>query len=73
MKHMAIRRVELFTIRRFVETRKTQGPLTAHIMDRIVKSVKETTPTRYPGMPADFPNQLAIELSALKSAWTAAR
>jgi hypothetical protein len=73
MKHMAIRRVELFTIRRFIETRRARGPLTPDIMARIEKGVNETTLTRYPALPAGFSKQLAAEFTALKSVWTAAK
>jgi hypothetical protein len=73
MKHIAIRRVELFTIQRFLETRQARGPLTPEIMARIEKGVNETTLTRYPSLPAGFSKQLAAEFTALKSVWTAAR
>ena len=73
MKHIAIRRVELFTIRRFIETRQAKGPLTPVIMAKIGEGVNETTPARYPLLPVGFPEQLSTELDTLKSALIEAR
>lgn len=72
-KHIAIRRVELFTLRRFIETRQAKGPLIPNIMDRIEKGVNKTDVTQYPIFPSDFSRQLAGEWVALKEAWNAAR
>jgi hypothetical protein len=67
--HVAIRRVELFTIRRFIETRRAKGPLTPAVIAKIEAAVNATTRAQYPDLPAGFHNQLLAEFTDLKTVW----
>jgi hypothetical protein len=68
IRYIAIRRVELFTIRRFIETRQAKGPLTAEIMAKIEDAVNKTIHTC--AVQADYLQKLSAEFGAMKTSWT---
>jgi len=73
MKHISIRRIELFTIRRFIETRKSKDSLTQEIMDQIDRSIDKITSISYPSLPVEYINGIHTERDKLKEAWKTAR
>lgn len=72
-KHIAIRRVELITIRRFIEARGTRGPLTEEIIKRIEDAVQLALQSVNPSLSANFKAGLEAEFQALRATWQAAR
>ena len=72
-KHIAIRRVELITIRRFIEARGTRGPLTEEIIKRIEDAVQLALQSVNPSLSANFKAGLEAEFQALRATWQAAK
>ena len=67
-RHLTLRRVELFTIRRFVETRKNKGPVTDEIMKRIDNAMNEWNDLSSNEWVTYF-KKVKQELQALKKSW----
>ena len=63
-RHVGMRRIELFTIRRFIETRSSAGPVTDPTMREILEAIESM-----PDAQAGFKAKVMVELKALVAAY----
>lgn len=72
-RHIAMRRVELFTIRRLIETRGRRGPLNKSIVQKIKIAIGEIKKSDQKSAPADFYQKVEKEYVRLLTSWESAR
>jgi hypothetical protein len=72
-RHVAIRRVELLTIRRFIETRGNPGPLDEETLHRIERAIRGFKGNSECGIPEEFYKQVEVEYGELRKAWERVR
>ena len=65
-QHIALRRIELFTIKRFIESRGQKGPLTNEIMDKLKNAINSGS--NHPNNP-NFNSLVKEEFHDLESSW----
>ena len=70
-RHIAMKRVELLTLRRFIETRGQKKPIDTVSFKRIEKALK-IMPENDIELPNDFMQNIRTEFNALKLAWETA-
>lgn len=68
-RHIAMRRVEIFTIKRFVETRGDPGPLDEKRLNAIEHALEELEIDQKEHVPKDFSLKVQSEYSDLKTVW----
>lgn len=67
LRHVALRRVELYTIRRFVETRNHKEPISSDIMDLLQVAIE--SPVDIQDVPDKYHELVKHELDELRAAW----
>jgi hypothetical protein len=69
LRYVALRRIELFTIKRFIETRKTKDLLDSNIMDRLEKALTNIPVDIVKDVPEGFHEKVMEEYMVLKKYW----
>lgn len=68
-QHIALRRVEIYTIRRFLETRGTKGPLDDDVIMKLEASVGNIPSETVPKLEGDFITNLEEEIAELRKVY----
>ncbi len=68
-RHIAMRRVELLTIRRFMETREKRGPLDEEALHSIERAIREIKPDKEDEIPEEFYQKMETAYGDLRRSW----